>query len=121
MTSLVRSPLTNQEENSMVMDTLPSLYYDVLVVNTFIEFGDLIYFVGRIEDGIKKGKIMDIGPNILEKKRIIFDEHVQAMSKERGSKRRSHMTRDEPVKNFPHSSSYAQVPMAGLHSPQRFA
>ena len=31
------------------------------------------------------------------------------------------MTRDEPVADFPHSSSYAQVPLVGLHSPQRFA
>ena len=39
---------------------------------------------------------------------------------ERGSKRKSHMTRDEPVADFPHSSSYAQVPLAGFPSPQKF-
>ena len=48
--------LTNREENSMFVDTLPSPYYDILVVNAFVEFGDLMYFVGRIEDGIKKRK-----------------------------------------------------------------
>ena len=57
-----------------------------------------------------------------EKKRIVSDEHVQAMfKKERGSKRRSHVTREEPVKNHPRSPEYAQVPLAGLCLPQRFA
>ena len=50
--SLVRPPLTNREENSMFVNTLPSLYYDMLVINTFMEFEDLMYSVGRIEDGI---------------------------------------------------------------------
>ena len=36
--SLVRPPLTNQEENFMFVDTLPSPYYDMLVVNAFVEF-----------------------------------------------------------------------------------
>ena len=40
----------------MFVDTLPSPYYDMLVVNAFVEFGDLMYPVGRIEDGIKKRK-----------------------------------------------------------------
>ena len=40
---------------------------------------------------------------------------------ERGSKRRSHTTREEPVKNHPRSPGYAQIPLADLHSPQRFA
>ena len=40
---------------------------------------------------------------------------------EGGSKRRSHMTREEPVKNHPRSPRYAQVPFADLQSPQRFA
>ena len=70
-----------------------------------------MYFVGKIEDGIKKEKIMDNGVSILEKKMIIFDEHVQAMTKERGSKRKSRMTQDEPVKNFFHLSLYTQVPL----------
>ena len=51
---MVRPPLTNREENSMFVDTLPSPYYDMLVINAFVEFGDLMYSVGRIEDGIKK-------------------------------------------------------------------
>ena len=50
--SLVRPSLTYREENSMFLDTLPSPYYDMLVVNTFMEFEDLMYSVGRIEDGI---------------------------------------------------------------------
>ena len=112
----------NREENFMFVDTLPSLYYDMLIVNTFVEFRDLMYSVGKIDDGIKRGKIVDIGASMREKKRIILDEHVQTMSgEEGGSKRRSHTTREEPVKNHPRSSEYAQVPLAGLHSPQRFA
>ena len=57
--SMVRPPLTSRGENSMFVDTLPFPYYDMLIVNTFIEFGDLMYFVGRIEDGIKRGRIVD--------------------------------------------------------------
>ena len=53
MASLVRPPLTNREENSMFVDTLPSPYYDMLVINAFVEFVDLMYFVGKIEDRIK--------------------------------------------------------------------
>ena len=122
VTSMVRPPFTNREKNSMFVDTLPSPYYDMLVVNAFVEFKDLMYSVGRIEDGIKRGKILDIGASMMEKKRIVPDEHVQAMSKEeRGSKRKSHITRNEPIKNFPHSPSYVQVPLASNHSPQMFA
>ena len=87
----------------MYVDTLPFSYYDMLIVNTFMEFGDLMYSVGRIEDGIKRGKIVDTGTSMREKKTIVLDEHVQAMSRERRSKRRSHMTREELVKNHPRS------------------
>ena len=58
---MVRPPLTNREENSMFVDTLPFPYYDMLIVNTFVKFGDLMYSVGRIEDGIKRGRIVDTG------------------------------------------------------------
>ena len=105
--SMVRPSLTSREENSMFVDTLPSPYYDMLIVNNFMEFGDLIYSVGRIEDGIKRGRIMDTGANKEERKRFVPNEHVRAMSEE---ERRSHATQEEPVKNYPHSSLYAQVP-----------
>ena len=118
---MVRSPLTSREENSMFVDTLPSPYYDMLIVNIFVEFGDLMYFVGRIEDGIKKGRIVDNGASMREEKRFVPDKHVQAMSrKERESKRISHTTREEPVKNHPCSPGSTQVSLASLHSPQRF-
>ena len=116
--SMVRPSLTSREENSMFVDTLPSPYYDMLIVNTFVEFGDLMYFVGRIEDEIKRGRIVDIGASMREKKRFVPDEHVQAMS---GEKRRSHTTREKPVKNHPRSPRYAQVPFVGLQLPQKFA
>ena len=106
----------------MYVDTLPSPYYDMLIVNTFMKFGDLMYSVGRIEDGIKRGRIVDTGASMKEKKRIVLDEHVQVISREeRGNKRRSHTTREELVKNHPCSPRYAQVPLADLHLPQRFA
>ena len=101
----------------MFVDTLPSPYYDMLIVNTFVEFGDLMYFVGRIEEGIKREKIVETGASIREKKRIVSDEHVQTMSRERKSKRKSHMAQDELVIDCPHSSSYAQVPLASFPSP----
>ena len=119
---MVRPPLTIRKENFMFVDTLPSLYYDMLIVNTFIEFGNLMYSVGRIEYGIKRGRIVDIVASMREKKRIVPDEHVLAMSREeRGSKRRSHTTQEELVKNNLHPPRYAQVPFVGLQSPQRFA
>ena len=65
--SMVRPSLTSREENSMFVDTLASPYYDMLIVNTFVEFGDLIYSVGRI---------VDSRASMREKKRIVPDEHV---------------------------------------------
>ena len=79
-----------------------------------------MYSVGRIEDGIKRGKIVDTEASMMEKRRNSFDEHVQAMFKKRRSKRKLHTTREELVDNHPHSSSYAQVPQAGFSSPQKF-
>ena len=104
MALMVRPSLTSQEENSMFVDTLPSPYYDMLIVNTLVEFGDLMYSVGRIEDGIKRGRIVDTGASTKERKRSVLDEHVQAMS---GEKRRSRTTREEPVKGHPRSLGYA--------------
>ena len=75
--SMVRPPLTSREENFIFMDTLPFPYYDMLVVNAFIEFGDLMYFVGRIEDGIKKGKIVDIETTTFGKKGNVSNKHAE--------------------------------------------
>ena len=119
MASMVRQSLTIREKNSIFVDTLPSPYYDMLIVNTFMEFGNLMYSVGRIEDGIKR-RIIDTRASMRERKRIVSDEHVQAMSRERRSKRKSHMARDEPVVDFPYSSSYVQVPLDDFPSPQKF-
>ena len=46
--SMVRSSLISREENSLFVDTLPSPYYDMLVVNAFMEFRDLIYSVEEL-------------------------------------------------------------------------
>ena len=74
---MVRPSLTSREENSMFVDTLPSPYYDMLVVNAFIEFRDLMYSVGKIEDGIKKGKIVDIETTMFGKKGNVSNKHVE--------------------------------------------
>ena len=42
------------------------------------------------------------------------------MSRERRSKRKSHMAQDELVTDLPHSSSYAQILLVGFPSPQKF-
>ena len=105
--SLVRPPLTNREENSMLVDILPSPYYDMLVVNAFMEFEDLMYFVERIEDGKRRGKIVNTRASTMEKKRISPNRRVQTMFGERGSKKRSHTTWEELVKNHPHLPWYA--------------
>ena len=64
-------------QNSMFVDTLPFPYYDMLIVNAFREFGDLMYSVARIEDGIKKGKILDIGATIFGEKVNVPNKHVE--------------------------------------------
>ena len=108
--SIVRPPLTSLEENFIFVDTLPSPYYDMLVINAFVEFENLMYSVGRIEDGIKRGRIVDTRASMREKKRIVLDEHVQAIFREERRKRRSQTTQDESVVDFPFSLSYAQIP-----------
>ena len=40
-------PSPIEKKNSRFVDTLPSLYYDMLVVNAFMEFKDLMYSVGE--------------------------------------------------------------------------
>ena len=100
------------------MDTLSSPYYDMLVVNAFVEFGDLMYSVGRIEDGIRREKIMDTGASIQEKKMIILNEHNRGLNKRKPS------VVEESVGNLSRSSlctSYAWVPGSVFPPPQRFA
>ena len=58
----------------MFVDSLPFPYYDMLIVNTFMEFRELMYSMGRIEGGIKRGRIVDTGASMREKKRIVPDE-----------------------------------------------
>ena len=65
----------------MFVDTLPSPYYDMLVVNAFGEFGDLMYYVGRIEDSIKRGKIMDTEATTFGKKGNIPSKHIEEPSR----------------------------------------
>ena len=101
--SQVQPPLTHREINSYFVDTLPSLHYDMLIGNTFLEFGDLLYAVGRIEYGIKKGRITNIEARVLEQRRSVIDEHIRATSVEKRNKRKFN-EEEEVVKNLSHSS-----------------
>ena len=68
----------------MLVDTLPSLYYDRLVVNAFVEFGDLMYFVRKIKDGIRKEKIADSRASTMEKKGLVsIDVFKQCLGKKK--------------------------------------
>ena len=70
------------------MDTLPSPYYDMLVGNAFLEFGDLLYAVGRIEYGIKNGRIANTEAKVPEQRRNVVNEHIRATSCRKGNKRK---------------------------------
>ena len=110
--SMVRPPLTSRKENSMFVDTIPFLYYDMLVVNAFMEFRDLMYSVGRIEDDIKKGKIMNIETNMFGKKGNVPTKHVEERS------RRKFEAMGESVGNLFHSRTpCTQVPPIRYFSP----
>ena len=95
--SMVRPPLTNRKENSMFVDTLPFSYYDMLIVNTFVEFGDLMHSVGRIEDGKKRGRIVDTGATTFGKKGNVPNKHVEEQN------RRKFEPMEESVGNLFHS------------------
>ena len=66
VSSQVQPPLTHKEINSLFVDTLSSPYYDKLVGNAFPEFGDLMYSVGRIEDGIQSGRIKGVKASFMD-------------------------------------------------------
>ena len=53
MASQVRPTLTHRKINFYFMDTFHSPYYGMLIDNAFLEFEDLLYVVGRIENGVK--------------------------------------------------------------------
>ena len=102
--SQVQPPLTNREMNSLFVDTLPSPYYDKLIGNVFSEFADLLFSVGRIEDGIKRGKIMDTNTgNYGGEKWNTFVEQVQEATFDRSNKRKSNVMQ-EPLNSHSHLS-----------------
>ena len=72
--SQVQPPLTHREIDSYFVDTLPSPYYDMLIGNAFLKFGDLLYAVGRIEYGIKKGRIANTEARVPEQRRNVIDD-----------------------------------------------
>ena len=110
MASQVRPPLTHIEINSYFVDTLPSPYYDMLIGNAFLEFGDLLYVVGRIEYGIKKRRIASTEARVPEQRRNVVDEHIRATSCKKGNKRKSN-EKEEAIKNLSHSSQVMLSPL----------
>ena len=102
MASQVQPPLAHREINFYFVDTLPSPYYDMLIGNAFIEFGDLLYAVGRIEYGIKKGRIANTKARVLEQRRNGIDEHIRAISCGKGNKRKFN-EEEKVVQNHFHS------------------
>ena len=101
--SQVQPPLTHREINSYFMDTLPSPYYDMLIGNAFLEFGDLLYAVGRIKYGIKKERIASTEARVPEQRRNVVDEYIRATSCGKGSKRKFN-EEEEAVQSLSHSS-----------------
>ena len=75
----------------------------MLVGNAFLEFGDLLYDVGRIEYRIKKGRIANTEVRVLEQRRNVVDKHIRATSCRKGNKRKFN-EEEEAVKNLSHSS-----------------
>ena len=100
--SQVRPPLTHREINFYFMDTFPSSYYDMLVGNAFLEFEDLLYAVGIIEYGIKKGRIANTKARMPEKHRNVVDKPIRATSVKRRSNRK--FNEEEVVKSLSHLS-----------------
>ena len=98
--SLVQLPLINWEENSIFVDILPSPYYDMLVGNVLTKFVDLLFSVGRIEDRIKRNKIMDTRVRIFGKRRNVLKDHV------RGQSKRKFKEIKESIGNLFHSSPH---------------
>ena len=100
--SQVQPPLTHREINSYFVDTLHSPYYDMLVGNAFLEFGDLLYAVGKIEYGIKKGRIVNIESRILEQRINVIYKHIRTTSVEKRNKRK--FNEEKVLKSLSHSS-----------------
>ena len=74
----------------------------MLIGNAFLEFGDLLYAVGKIEYGIKKRRIANTEARVLEQRRNVVDEYIRATSCGKGSERKFN-EEEEAVKNFSHS------------------
>ena len=72
-------------------------------MTAFLEFGDLLYAVGRIEYGIKKGRIAKVEARILEQRRNVIDEHIRATSVGKKNKRKFN-EEEEAIKNLSHLS-----------------
>ena len=95
------------------MDTLPSPYYDMLVVNDFMELRDLIYSVGRIKDGIKKGNIVDIKTTTFGKKGNVSNKHV-----EERSRRNSRQWENLSGTSFTHVLHVPRCPQSDVFRPK---
>ena len=75
----------------------------MLIGNAFLEFGDLLYAVGRIEYGIKKGRIANTEARVPKQRRNVVDKHVQATSCRKRNKRKFN-EEEEAIQNLSRSS-----------------
>ena len=69
--------------NSIFEDTFPSSYSDKLVKSVISKFADLVLLARRIDDGIWKGKIMDVWVGMFEKKKNMLDGHIKGQDNEK--------------------------------------
>ena len=71
----------------------------MLVGNAFLEFGDLLYAVRRIEYGIKKGRIANTEARVPEQRRNMVNKYIQATSRGKRNKKNS-MRKKKPSRTF---------------------
>ncbi|RDX77670.1 hypothetical protein CR513_42164, partial [Mucuna pruriens] len=69
----VQPLITEREMVIMLIDTLPSLYYDKVVGNVASIFADLVVVGRRIELGIRRGKFAQLSSNVGLTKRPVLE------------------------------------------------
>ena len=60
----------------------------MLIGNALLEFENLLYAVGKVEYGMKKGRIANTEARVPEQRRNVIDKHIRATSCRKGSKKK---------------------------------
>ena len=66
----------------------------MLIGNAFLEFGDLLYAVGRIEYGIKKGRIANVEARVPNREEMWLTSMFKRHPAERETKENSMMKKN---------------------------